>query len=113
MEASLTKALQKQGWSVKRAHGYDPVKKHGFIDSQKMGMDVFRNIHPDVPLIIAESVWQYSHHVLAGLSTHRGHILTVAKWSGQWPGWVGRLNLKGPLTQMGRAAGRTRVGQYV
>src|SRR3546814_1781132 len=63
MEASLTKALQKQGWPVKRAHAYDPVKKHGFIDSQKMGMDVFRNIHPDVPLIIAESVWQYSHHV--------------------------------------------------
>src|SRR3546814_14033340 len=77
MGASLTKGLQKQGWSVKRAHAYDPVKKHGFIDSQKMGMDVFRNIHPDVPLIIAESVWQYSHHVLAGLSTHRGPILTV------------------------------------
>lgn len=101
MEALLANALLKQGWSVKRAHEYDPGKKHGFIDSQKMGMDVFRNIDPDVPLIVAESVWQYSHHVLAGLTTHRGPILTVANWSGQWPGLVGMLNLNGSLSKAG------------
>src|SRR5690606_557688 len=101
MEAMLTRALQRQGRSVRRAHAYDPVKKHRFIDSQKMGMEVFRGIDPDVPLIVAESVWQYSHHVLAGLTTHRGPILTVANWSGQWPGLVGMLNLNGSLSKAG------------
>ncbi len=50
---------------------------------------------------MAEAVWQYSHHVLGGLLTHRGPILTVANWSGQWPGLVGMLNLNGSLTKAG------------
>jgi hypothetical protein len=62
---------------------------------------VFRKVEPDQPLIVAEAVWQYSHHVLAGLTTHRGPILTVANWSGQWPGLVGMLNLNGSLTKAG------------
>ena len=99
MEQLLSDAITKQGWSVKRAHLYNEEKKHGFIDSQKMGMEVFRGIDPDQPLIVAESVWQYSHHVLAGLTTHKGPILTVANWSGQWPGLVGMLNLNGCLTK--------------
>jgi hypothetical protein len=66
-----------------------------------MGMYVFANIHPDAPLIVAEAVWQYSHHVAHGLRDHRGPILTVANWSGQWPGLVGMLNLNGSLTKMG------------
>lgn len=101
MENDLTKAIAKLGWSVRRAHPYDANKKHGFIDSQRMGMDVFRDIDPEQPLIVAESVWQYSHHVFAGLTTHRGPILTVANWSGQWPGLVGMLNLNGCLTKAG------------
>jgi hypothetical protein len=101
MEAQLTAALEKQGWKVKRAHAYDAEKQHGFLDSQRMGMEVFRHIHPKQPLIVAESVWQYSHHVLAGLTTHQGPILTVANWSGQWPGLVGMLNLNGCLTKAG------------
>ncbi len=52
---------------------------------------------------MAESVWQYSHHLLAGLWTHRGPILTVANWSGTWPGLVGMLNLNGSLTKAGVA----------
>ena len=86
---------------MKRAHAYDAEKQHGFLYSQKMGMEVFRHIHPQQPLIVAESVWQYSHHVLAGLTTHQGPILTVANWSGQWPGLVGMLNLNGCLTKAG------------
>ncbi|OUJ73526.1 fucose isomerase [Hymenobacter crusticola] len=101
MERLLTAALEKQGWSVKRAHPYDAEKQHGFIDSQKMGMEVFRHLDPQQPLIVAESVWQYTHHVLAGLTTHQGPILTVANWSGQWPGLVGMLNLNGSLTKAG------------
>jgi hypothetical protein len=66
-----------------------------------MGMDVFGNIDRDAPLVVAEAVWQYSHNVLAGLQSHRGPILTVANWSGQWPGLVGMLNLNGCLHKSG------------
>jgi len=101
MEAALAKAFTAEGWKIQRAHPVDRTTGHGFIDSQKMGMEVFRNIDPDAPLIVAEAVWQYSHHVLAGLTTHRGPILTVANWSGQWPGLVGLLNLNASLTKAG------------
>jgi hypothetical protein len=101
MEGILANALKAEGATLVRAHAFDKAKGHGFIDSQKMGMEVFRNLDPDAPLIVAESVWQYSHHVLAGLSTHRGPILTVANWSGTWPGLVGMLNLNGSLTKAG------------
>jgi L-fucose isomerase-like protein len=66
-----------------------------------MGMDVFATIDPDAPLIIVESVWQYSHHILAGLLSHRGPILTIANWSGQWPGLVGMLNINGCMRKAG------------
>ena len=101
MEKRLTAAFAKEGITVKRGLPYDTQLKHGFIWNQRMGMDVFKNIHPDAKLIVAESVWQYSHHVLAGLRSHRGPILTIANWSGQWPGLVGLLNLNGSLTKMG------------
>src|SRR5260221_185229 len=101
MEATLAKAFAAQGWKIQRAHAVDRTKGHGFIDSQKAGMKIFRHLDPDAPLIVAEAVWQYSHHVLAGLTTHRGPILTVANWSGQWPGLVGMLNLNGSLTKAG------------
>ncbi len=101
MEKALSAALSTEGFKVARAHPFDAKAKHGFIDSQKMGLEVFRNVDPDAPLIVAEAVWQYSHHVLAGLTTHRGPILTVANWSGQWPGLVGMLNLNGSLTKAG------------
>jgi hypothetical protein len=101
MEQRVIEAFAKEGITVIRAHDYDPDAQHGFISSQRMGMDVFKGIHPDAKLIVAEAVWQYSHHVLAGLRAHRGPILTVANWSGQWPGLVGMLNLNGSLTKAG------------
>jgi hypothetical protein len=101
MEAALTAAFASEGITLKRGHAYDPQTKHGFIGSQRHGMDVFRHIHPEAKLVVAEAVWQYSHHVLHGLRAHRGPILTVANWSGQWPGLVGMLNLNGSLTKAG------------
>lgn len=101
MEAALTDAVGSFGYTLKRAHDYKPDQKHGFIQSQKEGMEVFATIDPDSPIIIAEAVWQYSHHLLHGLTTHRGPILTVANWSGTWPGLVGMLNLNGSLTKAG------------
>src|SRR5258707_1091354 len=101
MEKALISALKTEGWRAVRAHTFDRQKQHGFIDCQKMGLEVFRKLHPEAPLIVAECVWQYSHHVLPGLLTHRGPILTVANWSGTWPGLVGMLNLNGSMTKAG------------
>ncbi len=101
MERKLSHAIAGFGWKVVRAHRYKPALRHGFIASQKEGLEVFSRVDPELPIIIAEAVWQYSHHVLGGLLSHRGPILTVANWSGQWPGLVGMLNLNGSLTKAG------------
>ncbi len=100
-EEAVCAAIRQLGREVERAHPIEPAKQHGFIDSQAYGMRVFRNIPEDAPLVVVEAVWQYSHHVLAGLTTHKGPILTVANWSGQWPGLVGLLNLNASLTKAG------------
>ena len=100
-EDAVMNAVRREGHEVKRGHPCDPNKGHGFIDSQKHGMEVFRSIPAEAPLIVVEAVWQYSHHLLHGLYTHRGPILTVANWSGQWPGLVGLLNLNASLTKAG------------
>ncbi|MDX1682791.1 MAG: fucose isomerase [Phycisphaeraceae bacterium] len=100
MEKKLTEAIAGFGYELVRAHPYKRSDKHGFIGSQKEGMEVFaEHIDPKAPLIVAEAVWQYSHHILHGLITHEGPILTVANWSGTWPGLVGMLNLNGSLTK--------------
>ncbi|HUP05392.1 MAG TPA: hypothetical protein VMU19_15445 [Bryobacteraceae bacterium] len=101
MERKLSEAFAAEGVSVRRAHPYDAAARHGFLCSQRMGMDVFMNIHPEARVVVAEAVWQYSHHVLPGLRGHRGPILTAANWSGQWPGLVGMLNLNGSMYKAG------------
>lgn len=102
MEEALSQAVARFGHALVRAHPYKEDQGHGFIASQKEGMSVFAGIDPTAKLIVAEAVWQYSHHVLAGLLSHEGPILTVANWSGQWPGLVGMLNLNGCLTKAGK-----------
>ncbi len=101
MELALASAISAQGFELVRAHPFDATMGHGFIASQKQGIELFAKVDPDAPLVVAEAVWQYSHHLLAGLTTHRGPILTVANWSGQWPGLVGMLNLNGSLLKAG------------
>ena len=101
MERQLVAAFAREGAILERGHPVDDVHGHGFLSSQRMGMDVFARLDPDAPIVVAEAVWQYSHHVLPGLRSHRGPILTVANWSGQWPGLVGLLNLNGSLTKAG------------
>src|ERR1700722_11570607 len=86
MEEALRNAVAEAGYEIVRAHPFKTHEEHGFISSQAEGMQVFRGIAPDAPLIVAEAVWQYSHHVLPGLISHRGPILTVANFSGTWPG---------------------------
>src|SRR5258708_163193 len=101
VEEAVMSAIRSDGFEVRRGHPFDAAKQHGFIDSQKRGMEVFRDIPLYAPLVVVEAVWQYSHHLLHGLYTHRGPILTVANWSGEWPGLVGLLNLNGSLTKAG------------
>lgn len=101
MEDRLVAALRREGRDLRRAHAFRPERGHGFLASQREGMQAFAGIDPTAPVIVAEAVWQYSHHVLPGLIHHRGPILTVANWSGQWPGLVGVLNLNGSLTKAG------------
>lgn len=102
MERRVEAAFTAEGVSVHRAHPFKPEEGHGFISGQREGIDCFAALDPDMPVVLAEAVWQYSHHVLPGLWSHRGPVLTLANWSGQWPGLVGMLNLNGSLTKAGR-----------
>lgn len=101
MERTLGKVFASLGYELVRGHPVDSVKGHGFLDSQRAGMDAFMHIPANARVVVAEAVWQFSHHVMAGLQFHRGPILTLANWSGAAPGLVGMLNLNGSLTKMG------------
>ena len=54
VEQAVTAAIEREGFEVKRGHPYDRAAKHGFIASQKQGMEVFSKINPDARLIVAE-----------------------------------------------------------
>lgn len=101
LERRLTERFAEEGVTLRRAFPVDAAKGHGFISSQRMGMDVFETINPEANLVFATAAWQYTHHVLPGMRSHRGPILTIANWSGQWPGLVGLLNLNGSLVKAG------------
>jgi hypothetical protein len=49
LERRLTQAFRDEGISVQRALPVDGAKGHGFIFSQRMGMDVFVGIDPQAP----------------------------------------------------------------
>src|SRR5687767_3480719 len=78
MEQKLSASIAAAGMKVVRAHPFKEDVRHGFIASQREGIEVFKGINKRAPLVVAEAVWQYSHHVLPGLTTHLGPILTVA-----------------------------------
>ena len=106
-EAHLRKTVaEKFGRTITRGHCYVPERAHGFIGSQREGNAVFAQIPPEAPLIVLSTTWQYSHHIAAGLASHRGPILLIANFSGEWPGLVGMLNLAGTLTSLGVSCSR-------
>ena len=84
MEKQIVAAIKREGWKVRRGHPYKKAERHGFIDSQKEGMEVFKNIHPNAPLIVAEAVWQYSHHVLHGRGLFRLRVCHPPSWGASW-----------------------------
>jgi hypothetical protein len=65
MEDALMKVVNEFGYDVVRLHPFKKDEGHGFIGSQKEGMKVFAGADPDAPIIVAECVWQYSHHLSA------------------------------------------------
>jgi hypothetical protein len=67
MEKQVIAAFEHEGLPVVRAHPYDPIQQHGFISSQRMGMDVFQSIPNDAPVI---------------MSRRSGSTATMF-----WPGW--------------------------
>ena len=88
---------------VRRAHPVDDVARPRLHLEPADGHGRLRRASTaDAPLIVAEAVWQYSHHVLPGLRRHRGPILTVANWSGTWPGLVGHAQPQRLADQGGR-----------
>lgn len=101
LEQDVADAFAAAGWTIRRAHPFDPDRGHGFVDSQRHGLEVFAGIPLDAPLVVAEAVWQYSHHVLAGLRAHRGPVLTLANFAPTWPGLVGLLGLNACLVKAG------------
>ena len=103
LEEKLTACFAALGVELKRAFPVNPATGHGFNSSQRMGLDIFSTIDPNANLVFATAAWQYTHHVLPGMRGHRGPMLTVANWSGQWPGLVGLLNLNGSLVKAGVA----------
>ncbi|WP_214106041.1 hypothetical protein [Acrocarpospora catenulata] len=102
-EELLTAAFTRRGVTVTRAHPAETPDGHGFIASQAQGLAVLGGIPENAAVVMAEGVWQFSQQVLGGLLRHRGPILTVANWEGQWPGLVGLLNLNASLAKAGRS----------
>ncbi|MEZ6079398.1 MAG: hypothetical protein R3C56_28140 [Pirellulaceae bacterium] len=47
MEKEFTTAVEKLGHKVIRGHSFDESRGHGFIRSQRQGIEVFRTIDPD------------------------------------------------------------------
>jgi hypothetical protein len=48
LERNVEAAFARHGVRVRRAHPIDASRGHGFISSQRMGMDVFGGIERDV-----------------------------------------------------------------
>lgn len=78
LETCLTQAFADQGVTLRRGFPMSETTGHGFNSNQRMGMDIFAGIDPEANLVFATAAWQYTRHVLPGMRSHRGPILTVA-----------------------------------
>jgi len=97
-----------QNYEMIRAHDYNPDLNHGFINKQAMGNEVMKGIPKGSTIVVGESTWEYSHHIVGALVEHvknGGKLLTVANYSGTWPGLVGMANLNASLVARGLKIG--------
>jgi hypothetical protein len=101
LQARLRDVFQEEGFTLRLAHPFEPGQGDGFLYNQHLGNDVFAWIPEDAPVVVAEAVWHCSNDIFEGLASHKGPILTLANWSGEWPGLLGTLNLNGSLHKAG------------
>ncbi len=90
--------------SAERSSEHTPTSKRRSMDSSTARSTAWRCSAPSRRMRPSSSLkpsGNTRNHVLPGLLTHRGPILTVANWSGTWPGLVGMLNLNASLTKAG------------
>jgi len=112
-EQRLTRVMQRRyGIDLVKANRYHSGDEHGFIACQAEGNETFTTIDPEAPLIVLLTVWEYSHHIAAGLAHHKGPVLLLANFAGTWPGLVGMLNLAGSLTALGRDYSRLWSAEF-
>lgn len=98
---AVAAAFSRLGVKTEVLPKYDAAKKHGFVNKQCVGTEIFSRIDPEAPVVIVLSCWAYSHHVSGALQTHRGPILLIANFDGTWPGLVALLNHAGTLARLG------------
>ena len=87
MEKQVAAAVAEFGVKVERAHPYDPALKHGFIDSQKHGMEVFSKIDPATRRSSSPRPLAVQPTTFCRACSPTGPILTVANWSGSGRAW--------------------------
>lgn len=99
-ERQLRKVFADLGRNLTRAHPeIDPELGHGFIETQAQGADILSRIPKDAPVVVAESVWQYSNHIAYPLWEWEGPVLIASNFDGTWPGLVGAAGLEACLTK--------------
>lgn len=59
LERRLTEVLAGMGAEVVRAFPVDPAYGHGFVRTQRMGIDVFSRIPAEAPVVVAIAAWQF------------------------------------------------------
>lgn len=102
-DATLTavkKAFKDAGHPTEVFPKFDKKRKHGFITRQAEGAEVLSKIDSKAPVVIVLSCWAYAHHVCGPLQTHKGPILLLGNFDGQWPGLVALLNHAGSLERL-------------
>ncbi|HEX3053753.1 MAG TPA: hypothetical protein VHP83_24050 [Aggregatilineaceae bacterium] len=85
MEKQIVAAFAEEGITVRRGRDYDPAEQHGFISSQRMGMDVFKNIHPEARLIVAEGKLHADLGRATAISLPEAE--TERRWQATTPQW--------------------------
>ena len=99
----LTAEFGQAGCRLLPAHPPEPELGDAFLYNCAVGDGVFQWIPADAPVVVAEAVWHCGRDIVDGLLKHRGPILTLGNWSGEWPGLLGTLNLNGSLRSAGKA----------
>jgi hypothetical protein len=101
LEKTLSAVLEAEGVRIERMNLIKKNDGHGLISTQREGVEAFRKIDPEQPIIVAQGEWLSASTVLAGLTTHKAPILILSTWGSRSTGHLGLLNLSGALAKAG------------